>query len=296
MPLTKERQIALLKVLAAASWADGRLEDAESEHLRKRMLAANLTPDEMAPVEALIEAPVSYSRCEDLTRELLTMLRTTEERQEVLSEVEALLRADGEFKGEEREVLDSLKGVMEAMGTVDTFMGRITSVFRVAFSRKGGSDPGELTRFLKNAVIHRLHELSGGAWRQEIDADSLNRYTLFGAVLGRVADLDGVITDEELDRIRGLLSEQFALKAPLLDWVVQAVREASSAGADRQGLLSEYNRISGMNERRELLKAAFAVASLSGISADEARELRTLSNFLWIDPRDFNEIRQHFTA
>jgi tellurite resistance protein len=78
--------------------------------------------------------------------------------------------------------------------------------------------------------------------------------------------------------------------------VVQSVEEASMSGADRQGLLSEFNRISGMKERKELLKAAFAVASLSGFSAEESRELRTISNFLWIDPRDYNEIRQHYTA
>lgn len=294
--MPKERQVALLKVLAAAAWADGKVEPAEALHIRKRMVVHGLTPEESAGISALLDAQVSYSRCEELTRELLTMLKTEAERREVISELESLLRADGEFGNEEREVLDSLKGVMEAMSTVDGFIGRITNVFRTAFARRSGPGGGELTRFLKNAVLHRLDEISGGSWRGEIDADTLNRYTLFGAVLGRVADLDGGITGEELARIRELLSEQFAVQPPLLDWVVQAVEEASTSGADRQGLLSEFNRISGMKERKELLKAAFAVASLSGFSAEESRELRTISNFLWIDPRDYNEIRQHYTA
>jgi uncharacterized tellurite resistance protein B-like protein len=293
--MSKERQIALLKVLAAAAWADGKVEPSEAEHIRKRMVVHGLSPEESAGISALLDAQVSYSRCEELTRELLAMLKTEAERREVISELESLLRADGEFGNEEREVLDSLKGVMEAMSTVDGFIGRITNVFRTAFARRSpGGD--ELTRFLKNAVLHHLDEISGGSWRGEIDAETLNRYTLFGAVLGRVADLDGGISGEELARIRELLSEQFAMQPPLLDWVVQSVEEASTSGADRQGLLSEFNRISGMKERKELLKAAFAVASLSGFSAEESRELRTISNFLWIDPRDYNEIRQHYTA
>jgi uncharacterized tellurite resistance protein B-like protein len=295
MTMPKERQIALLKVLAAAAWADGKVEPAEAEHIRKRMVVHGLTQEESAVVTGLLDAPVSYSRCEELTRELLAMLKTEAERREVVSELESLLRADGEFGSEEREVLDSLKGVMDAMTTVDGFIGRITSVFRTAFVRRGGSG-SELTRFIKNAVLHRLDEISGGSWREKIDADTLNRYTLFGAVLGRVADLDGVISADELSRIRELLSDQFDIQPPLLDWVVQAVEEASTSGADRQGLLSEFNRISGMKERKELLRAAFGVASLSGITAEELRELRTISNFLWFDPRDYNEIRQHYTA
>jgi len=294
MTKTTKTQLALLKVLAAAAWADGSVDPRESEHLRNRMSSAGLSPEETSEVTSLLEKPVSYSRCEELTRELLSLLKTDAERREVIAEVEALLRADGTFDKDEREVLESLSGVMDAMSTADGFIGRITSVFRNAFARKSGE--GELTRYIKNAVLQNMDRVSGGAWREKIDADTLNRYTLFGAVLGRVADLDGEISDAELERIRKLLSDQFDLDSPLLDWVVTSVQEASSAGADRQGLLSEFNRISGMKERRELLEAAFAVASLAGFTAEETQELRAISNFLWIDPRDFNEIRQRFSA
>jgi hypothetical protein len=52
-----------------------------------------------------------------------------------------------------------------------------------------------------------------------------------------------------------------------------------------------------MEERRELLEAAFVVAlATGGISGQESTELRTISNFMWIDPRDYNEIRLRMTA
>src|SRR5262249_7665486 len=159
-------------------------------------------------------------------------------------------------------------------------------VFRNVFAGRTG-DPGQITQYLKNSVLQRLHDLSGGSWKQEIDAETLNYATLFGAVLGRVAHLDDGISDDELDVIRTLLASRLHVKSPLLDWTVQSIREAAVSGPDRQGLLSEFNRIAEMEQRKELLDAAFVVADATGgISEDEMTELRAISNFLWIDPRD----------
>jgi len=294
MASRKQQQIALLKVLAAASWADGRLDNEEVNRIKELMLAYDLQAEDVHEVEALLEAPVSYARCEELTRDLLGMLSTKGEREAVLDEVERIFRADGRIDPEEREVLEGLKGIMEAMNSVDHFMGRITGVFRRVFAaRAPGGSPGELTEYLKNTVLQRLDDVSQGGWRTQVEPGNLNRYTLFGAVLGRVADVEDGISDEELAKVRAILADRFGLQPPLLDWTVQAVREASSARMDRQALLSEYNRIADMAQRKALLDAAFAVAAADGtVGKAELEELRLISNFLWIDPRDFADIRR----
>lgn len=293
----RQRNLALLKVLTAAAWADGRLDTEERNRIKELMLADDLGPEEVREIDRLLEAPVSYARCEELTRELLAMLGSDAERKAVLDEVETVLRADGRVTAEEQEVLDGLRGVMEAMTTADHFMARVAGVFRRTFSlRVPGSSPGDLTEYLKNTVLQRLDDLSGGAWRQETDAETLNRYTLFGAILGRVADVEDGISDRELETVRSLLAERFRIRPPLLDWVTQAVREAASARLDRQGLISEYNRIADATQRERLLDAAFAVAAADGtIGEGELEELHLISNFLWIDPRIFNDARLRWT-
>ena len=294
----KKRNVALLKVLAAAAWADGRLDPEEINRIKELMLAYDLGPEDLGEIEDLLQAPVSYSRCEDLTRSLLTMLKTKRERDEVLSEVKNIFSADGEVSKEEQEVLAGLQGVMDAMSSVDHFMSKITGVFkRTLFRRDPAAPAGELSEYLKNAVLQRFHDLSGGTWKDQIDARTLNRYTLFGAVLGRVADVEDGISDEELETIREILAQRFNLEPPLLDWVVQAVNEAASAQMDRQGLLSEFNRVSDSDSRKELLDGAFAVAAADGVvSETELQELRLISNFLWIDPRVFNTIRLRWSS
>jgi uncharacterized tellurite resistance protein B-like protein len=294
----RERNLALVKVLAAAAWADGRLDIEERNRIKEFLLRNDMGPEEIREVELLLERPVSYAHCESLTRQLMGLLTTGAERQEVLAEVEALLRADGEFTADEEEVLDGLKGVMDSLSGADVFVDRISRVFQRLFgARETVGDAGELSAYLKNTVLQRLHDLSEGAWQQKIDAASLNRYTLFGAVLGRVAEAAEGVAPEELEAIRGILGKRFGIEPPLTDWILQAVQESASARLDRQALLSEFNRIAGARDRKDLLDAAFAVAAADGeVTREELEELRLISNFLWLDPRDFHEVRRRWTS
>src|SRR5262245_6709099 len=190
--MATERQVALLKVLAAAAWADGRLDVEEVNRIKDRMLAFSPNPEELREVEALLAAPVSYARCEELTRDLLAMLHSKGDRLSVLQEIESLLAADGVVSTEEREVLESLRGVMEAMSQVDQVLLRMSGVFRRVFGgRKPGAPPGDLAMYLKNAALQRLDDISGGEWRGADDGETLRHPMLVGGGLGGVVAAGG---------------------------------------------------------------------------------------------------------
>ena len=296
--MATDRQIALLKVLAAAAWADGRLDREEVNRIKERMLTFSPSPEELRDVEALLAAPVSYARCEELTRDLLGKLHSKTDRLSVLQEIESVLAADGVVSNAEREVLESLRGVMDAMTQVDQVLVRMGGVFRKVFGgRKPGAPPGDLAIYLKNAALQRLDDISQGEWRETIDADALNHHMLFGAVLGTVAAAEGGVSEDETQRIRSIMEDRLGWTPPLLDWAVQAVGDSSAGHLDRQGLLSEFNRVADPEERKELLDAAFAVAAADGVvSGTELDELRLISNYLWLSPREFNQIRQRWAG
>ena len=67
MASKQQRSLALIKVLVAAAWADGRLDNEEINHIKELMLVYDLGPEEMRQIDLLLEAPVSYTRCEALT-------------------------------------------------------------------------------------------------------------------------------------------------------------------------------------------------------------------------------------
>lgn len=287
----KKRQVAVLKVLAAAAWADGHLDNEEINTIKELMIRYGLNPQEISEVTALMDHPVSYSRCEELMRDLVGLLGSDSDRHEVMDQLRELFASDGHVSDEEKEVLDGLEGVLKSMSFADGFMSRVTGVFRRALPGKKKSGP--LTEFLKNAVLQRMHDVSDGEWQSSIAAEDLNRYTLFGAVLGKVAAAEDGISPEEIARIRSILKARFDPEPAVLEWIVQSVEEVCHNDMDRQALLSEYNRISEAHQRKNLLDAAFAVAASDGvISQTELEELRLISNFLWLDPRAFNEVRR----
>ena len=73
-----EQRVALLKVLAAAAWADGRLDPEEVNRIKELMLRYGLEDDRIREIDEILQAPVSYTRCEEFTRELMGMLTTKE--------------------------------------------------------------------------------------------------------------------------------------------------------------------------------------------------------------------------
>ena len=286
------RRTALVRVLAAAAWADGRVDPEEIEHVLAVARATGLSGDELAPVRELLETPVPLDTCERLVRELLESLHTDEERIAALDEVERLFRADAVLDPAEEALLADLRGALASQSAVDGFLGRITDVFRGVFSGGGSRGSASIRPYLQNLVLTRLDELSDGRWKEHIDADRLNRACLHAAALGKVADTEDGQSAEELAIIRERLAARSGAEPPLLDWMMEAVEEVGRAEIDRQRLLSEVNRISDMDQRLDLLDDAFAVAAADGtLGPGELEELRLVSNFLWIDPRDFNGVR-----
>jgi len=123
----------------------------------------------------------------------------------------------------------------------------------------------------------------------------LSQHALYAAVLGKVADTHEGKSLEEMDQIKSVMHHRRNLKPPVLDWLVTAVRESVTADMDRQHLLSDFNRNAEMTERHDLLDAAFSVAASDGeVAPEDLLELRLISNFLWIDPREFNTIRKRW--
>lgn len=290
----KETRVALLKVLASAAWADGHVDSEEVNHIKELALKAGLDNADLGEIDGILAQPIPNTQCESLTRDLLQELRTDQDRQDALDALDELFRADGEVDENEERLLHELRGVMASANALDGFLSRVTGVFRGVFGNQS-SGPGALAKTLSNAVIARLDHLSQGKWANYIDEKDLNQHALYAAVLGKVADIHEGKSGEEMDEINSALHRRRGLGPPVLDWLVEAVRDAVTGEMDRQRLLSEFNRNAEMEERHDLLDAAFSVAAADGtVAPQELEELRLISNFLWIDARDFNAIRKRW--
>ena len=84
--LTRADAIALLKVLIAASWADGRLTQAEMNYIKPLAQRFQLAEADWLQLEPYLEDPPSEREVDGMFRDLLNRLATPGARNEVIPE------------------------------------------------------------------------------------------------------------------------------------------------------------------------------------------------------------------
>lgn len=124
----------------------------------------------------------------------------------------------------------------------------------------------------------------------ELPADHATYIATFAFILGRVANADMEISDEEVaemerivERIGGLPEEQAVL-------VVQIAKSQHKLFGSTENFVvtQEFNRIATRTQKQALLHCLFAVSSSDqSISVMEDNEIRAISKELRLDHSDF---------
>ena len=254
-----------LAVLAALAWADGEVSSAEAAELRRLSAEAELSPRDAAELEELLTSPVPLDRFEQLAFELRRTHPTAEDRRTALERAARLARADGRLAGEEERQLAILRALLDA-GSETSFFHRVRSFVR---GTRGESLPSPTA--------------PGGP----LPGADRERLTLAGMLAGRV--LAGEPEPEPARATTSLVSAGLSLaEAEVLLAGIRRDRH----DADRQRLCADLNRRSGEAERRRLLRAIFALAyRAEGVPPAQEREIRLISNYLWIDAEEFHRVR-----
>jgi uncharacterized tellurite resistance protein B-like protein len=158
--------------------------------------------------------------------------------------------------------------------------------FRNERAGEGGVPPS-------GGVVSRLLERTRDGAREAGPGEKhLQRASLFGAILYRVAFADGTFSEDEAERLRALLTGTFGFGADDARQTLAVIKSRAAEELDRQRLCASFNRISDMDERMKLLGCLFMIAEADGeIHATELRELRLIANYLWIGAKNFNQVR-----
>ncbi|MHC4587510.1 MAG: tellurite resistance TerB family protein, partial [Planctomycetota bacterium] len=105
----------LAKLVVAAAWADGELQNEEINALKDLLFnIENVTGDEWAQLEIYMDSPVGPQEREKLLSTVLQQIQTEEDKELVVSTLENLFQADGIVTGEEISLLEEVKkGVLD---------------------------------------------------------------------------------------------------------------------------------------------------------------------------------------
>lgn len=295
--MTRSTRVAFLKVLAAAAWADGVLEEHELNRIKVLLNRFDLDAAERRQVEALLDRPVSFARAVDLAKEFAGGIATPGTRRELLDEVEALLGDESNRSPEESELLEHVRGVISSYTVIDGFVEKIRGLFsRTMFSSRSRDEAGPIAAYAKNSALERVAEIARErGWTLDESAPKWNRLTLAGILLANVAQLEEGWHGGERALLERVFEERYGMNDSEREVLLTVMEEEEGRESDLQRVCAELSRISTMRERIDLLDQLFAVGSADGrISKTEVDEIHRIADLLWISNPEYLSVRGRY--
>jgi uncharacterized tellurite resistance protein B-like protein len=296
--MTRAHRLSFLKVLAAMAWADGSVEDEERNRIKVLFNRFDLDPGDRREVDALLEAPVSFERALELTKEFAGRIAPPGSRGELLRELEEMIGSREDRAPEEAELLDHVRAILSGHTVVDGLVEKLRGLFgRTLFSgREPAASPGRLTEYARNSALRQLHDrFRAKGWSLDRDLPEWNRVTLLGVLLADVAHLGRGWDHGERDVVAKVLSEQLDMDEPQRELLLEVMAGERERDTDLQKICAEYCRISTMSERLDIVEALFAVAAADGsISKDEVERIRKIADLLWISNPEYLSVRDRY--
>ena len=295
----RERDITLLKLLVAIAWADGALQAAELNFLKRLILRLGLDSEVWSELEPYLEEPVETAERQELARHLAERLQAPGSRRQILEFLQQMAGADDDVTPEEREALEELRSVLQSQSVASGLIDGLKSLFRGGAPARASR---ELSRnvdtFLNNKVLYRLRRrLQRREAEVQADDRKLSYWALFGGLLGRVVGVDETIRAEEEEALHRVLAAHSDLDGDMRELVVSVVKEEALKGLDRYRLIQGFLEVSDRTGCRQLVDCLFDVATADrDLPREEHEEIRSIAYGLGLSHREFIAAKLPYTS
>ena len=291
----------LAKVLAAAGWADKRLTTDEIENLKDLLFQFQrsvIDPREDAMFQMYIQSPVDGAERDRLVQELRETVWSEEDKAYVLTALQRMVEADGSITEEEQVVLDHVNASIESVDT--GLFGDLGRLVRAAMQRRSqvmGKAPNRekfFEEFFKNKVYYEVRRrLDIYQLDITIPEEELRKLSLMGGMMAHIARLDGVIVENEAEKITAILRTKWRLSQEAAAFVMMCAIADVSKDFDYLRMTREFTELTTPVERNGLLDLLFAVANADGeVSNEERLEIMYLADYLLMSLDNVNRAHQ----
>ena len=288
----------LAKLLIAAAWADGSLQNEEINALKDLLFnLRDVTGDEWSHLEIYMDSPVGPEEREKLLAAVLEQIESDEDKQLVVATLENLFQADGIVTGEEITFLDEVKkGVLD----VDTgVLARLSKMITTAISGRGrtyssaAQRESQIDDYIENNVYYHLKsESEKKGIKFDLPSEQVKKLCLAAGILARISAVDANISEDEKRTIKDVLSKQWHLSEQQAEIVTEISCDRTLKGLDYFRLTRGFFDCTTLDERRSFIKCLFRIANVSEkTSHDEIEEIRKISNSLKLTHKDFIEAK-----
>ncbi|HJS19920.1 MAG TPA: TerB family tellurite resistance protein, partial [Anaerolineales bacterium] len=236
--------------------------------------------------EMYTESPVGPEERERLVKELQENVWSEEDRALILSALQSMIEADGKITEEEKAVLNDITARIESVNT--GFLGDMGRLVGGAMHRRSKAVSSAPNReryfedYLKNKVYYEMRRrLDLGEANLEIPEDELRKLSLIGGLMARVAKVDKIVLEDEMNKIRSMLKSDWGLSDEAAAFVTEVATSDASADMDYLRMSREFLEVTIPAERANLLDILFAVANADGaITSAERHEIHKIADYL----------------
>jgi uncharacterized tellurite resistance protein B-like protein len=271
--------MALAKVMIAAAWADGSIDNDEINSLKDLLFQLpEMTASDWAELDIYIETPVGEAERDRLAADLQESLASSEEKSMALTMIDELVSADGEVSDEELAAAEEIKSsIREANVGVFGGMGKFLGNSMNRRSQAIDNAPNRelyLDDYVKNKVFY---DVSRRLELEDTDIDIPEREYV-----------DHEVQDGEFDAMVAAIQNNWSLSDIEAALVAESAVSAITKGLDYYRMSRRFFESTTEDERVHFMDALFAVADGDeGVSYEEIEEIRTIATVLKLHHKQF---------
>ncbi len=290
----KEFVLDLGKLLVAAAWADGKLENKEINALKELLFQLpEISGEEWMKLELYMESPVGEDERQELLTRVLNGMTSKEEKTLAVSALEKLVHIDGVKQEAEAAVVESLRQDLESKST--GFLAHLGNPLRRALNSRSshyGNDGGRESRiddYIKNTVYYQLvTEMNERGLKLSLPDEEVRKVCLAAGLMARVAWVDKAFCEQEQHSVSRALAAGWNLPEDEAQLIMEISHQRIMKGLDFVQLSKGFCDYTTVPERRAFLRGLFAVANAAGkTSNEEIEEIRAIAKGLELGHQDF---------
>ena len=296
--LNKEFVLDLAKLVVAAAWADGQLQNEEINSLKDLLFNLDeVTGEDWANLEIYMDSPVEPQEREELLRRILSQIKSEQDRDFVILTLENLFQADGIISDEEKAILEKIK---EQTSSVDIgILAKLSKIIKDSINKRNQSyksavqREGQIDDYIENTIYYQLKsDCEKNGVEIDLPEQKIKQLCLAAGLLARIAAVDSGISDQEKQTIRQVLSKQWTLSEQEAHIITEISCNRTLKGLDYFRLTRGFFDCTSFDQRKNFIKCLFQIANASDkTSYEETEEIRKISNSLKLSHKDFIEAK-----
>jgi len=284
----------LAKLVIAAAWADGELKNEEVNALKDLLFnLEDVTGKEWAQLQMYMDSPVSPEETEKLLGDVLSQIKTSEDKQLVISSLENLFGADGVISGEELILLEKIKDDVSQVST--GLLARLSKMLPGSLAKRetrytgGAQRDMQVDDYIENRIYYHLKSAARKKGLDiELPEEKARQACLAAGIMARISAVDSGISEREKQTIKDVLGRQWDLEEQEAELLAELSCDSTLKGLDFFRLTRSFFECTGLEQRREFIKSLFTVANASEkTSYDETEEIRRIAKSLKLSHKDF---------